>query len=235
MFEKLNQFTKKVSDLADKPALNPSELKAFFDAAPEELRNYFNNLIDALISAESGNSGAKNIGATTISGLSGSDVQSLLESLKTVHDERISSIETNPFFYYRSADILKIDHSDTLFLLGVTDPLSAGITIESNYIVFPTAGKYVLEGVADFSGLSNLETAEILIRLTYPNGTYKDDSHLVTGFTGLGGNVSAGGIPVYHSRVLDIPAGGKIRFYARCSEAPRNINNFWIKGWRISY
>jgi hypothetical protein len=47
-FEKLIAFTKKVADLSDKPSLNPSELKAQFDAAPDEARQYLNKLIDAL-------------------------------------------------------------------------------------------------------------------------------------------------------------------------------------------
>jgi hypothetical protein len=54
-FQKLDAFTKKVADLADKPALNASELKAQFDAAPEELRTYFNNLVDALNNQEAFN------------------------------------------------------------------------------------------------------------------------------------------------------------------------------------
>lgn len=45
-FQKLNSFTKKVADLADRPSLDPVAIKAQFDAAPEELRQYFNNLVD---------------------------------------------------------------------------------------------------------------------------------------------------------------------------------------------
>jgi hypothetical protein len=81
MFDKLVSFTKDVSDLADKPALNPSELKAIFDAAPDEVRVYLNKLIDALKLTTAGDSGAKNIGATAILGLGGTDVQTILESL----------------------------------------------------------------------------------------------------------------------------------------------------------
>jgi hypothetical protein len=82
-FQKLDGFSKKVSDLSDKPSLTPTALKAQFDAAPDELRVSFNALIDALKKTTSGDSGAKNIGATTISGLTGTDVQSLIENLKT--------------------------------------------------------------------------------------------------------------------------------------------------------
>jgi len=81
MFQKLVSFTKKVADLPDKPSLNPAELKAQFDAAPDEVRESLNKLIDALQKTETGDSGAKNIGATNISGLTGADVQTLLEAL----------------------------------------------------------------------------------------------------------------------------------------------------------
>jgi hypothetical protein len=86
MFSKLLAFTKKVSDFADHVTGNASDNKAQFDAAPEELREYFNNLIDALKSTTSGDSGAKNIGATSIADLTGNDVQTILESLKTYSD-----------------------------------------------------------------------------------------------------------------------------------------------------
>jgi hypothetical protein len=85
-FEKLSAFTKDVSDLADKPSLTPTELKAQFDAAPDEVRQYLNKLIDALVKTASGDSGAKNIGVTTITGLTGTDVQTLLEAINTKFD-----------------------------------------------------------------------------------------------------------------------------------------------------
>jgi hypothetical protein len=86
MFEKLESFTKKVADLADKPSLNPTELKGQFDAAPDEVRVYLNKLIDALVKTTAGDSGAKNVGTTAISGVTGSNVQALLEGLKTYGD-----------------------------------------------------------------------------------------------------------------------------------------------------
>jgi hypothetical protein len=87
MFQKLVSFTKKVADLADKPALNASQLKAQFDAAPDEVRQYLNNLIDALVRTTTGDSGAKNIGATVISGLEGTDVQTQMENMKKAIDK----------------------------------------------------------------------------------------------------------------------------------------------------
>jgi hypothetical protein len=83
MFNKLLSFTKKVQDLPDQPALTPADLKAQFDAAPDELRQYFNNFIDALMQTTSGDSGAKNVGATTVGSMTGNDVQTILGALDT--------------------------------------------------------------------------------------------------------------------------------------------------------
>jgi hypothetical protein len=83
MFQKLESFTQQVSDLADKPSLNPTELKAMFDAAPDEVRVYLNQLIDALKLTTAGDSGAKNIGVTSISGLDGTNIQTVIESIVT--------------------------------------------------------------------------------------------------------------------------------------------------------
>jgi hypothetical protein len=87
MFEKLESFMKKVSDLADRPTINP---KTQFDAAPDELRQYFNKLIDSLKLTTDGDSGAKNIGASAISGVEGTDIQSILISLKGLLDKKIA-------------------------------------------------------------------------------------------------------------------------------------------------
>lgn len=88
MLNKLLSFTKKVQDLADKPntTMTAAEVKAQFDAAPDELRLTFNQLIDDLQSFVDGDSGADNIGVSAIAGLTGGTVQSLLEELKGLDD-----------------------------------------------------------------------------------------------------------------------------------------------------
>lgn len=80
---KLNSFTQKVADLADKPQLTSADFKAKFDAAPDELRLKVNSNVDALLSTTEGDSGANNIGATALNTKSGTTVQAQLEYLQT--------------------------------------------------------------------------------------------------------------------------------------------------------
>lgn len=89
MLEKLNSFTKDVSDLPDKPLITTAELKNWFDAAPNEVREYLNKLIDALMKTTAGDSGAKNIGVSPVTGLTGADVQTILQALKTEIDNTV--------------------------------------------------------------------------------------------------------------------------------------------------
>jgi hypothetical protein len=93
--EKLLAFTSKVGDLADKPnaTMTAAQVKAQFDAAPEELRVAFNQLIDDLQSVVDGESGADNIGVTPITGLTGITVQELLEALKILVDEKSNTVD----------------------------------------------------------------------------------------------------------------------------------------------
>lgn len=84
--ETLNQFTSRVSDLPDKPntQMTAAELKAQFDAAPEEMRAKYNALVNVLKSSTAGDSGAENIGSTNISGVAGNTVHG---QLKDVFDQ----------------------------------------------------------------------------------------------------------------------------------------------------
>lgn len=116
-FDKLNSFSKKVSDLSDKPALTPTALKAQFDAAPEELRASFNALIDALKQTTSGDSGAKNIGVSAISGVNGTDIQTVLGSLATSLDnQKITSSSNENGSYVKFPDGTLIQWFHVTFL-----------------------------------------------------------------------------------------------------------------------
>lgn len=128
-FTKLLSFTKKVADLPDAPALTPAALKAQFDAAPDELRGKFNDLIDALKQTTSGDSGAKNIGVTTITGLTGSDVQTLLEALKTYADKKIAGWASN----------MRIEqHYGTFFTNGGSNKVTATVTFTTPFTSAPS-------------------------------------------------------------------------------------------------
>ncbi|WP_141431415.1 hypothetical protein [Bacillus sp. 03113] len=79
-FDRLEQFTRKITDLADKPSITASQLKDYFDAAPNEVREFLNKLMDDL----EAQSAAQNIGSTPITGLTGTNIQAILQSLYDV-------------------------------------------------------------------------------------------------------------------------------------------------------
>ncbi|TYS46765.1 WD40/YVTN/BNR-like repeat-containing protein [Bacillus infantis] len=62
------------------------QIKKDFDSRGEELKKTVNTLIDDLGKTTSGDSGAKNIGVSTIEGIAGSDVQTVLQKLKEKDD-----------------------------------------------------------------------------------------------------------------------------------------------------
>lgn len=83
---KIDQFQKRVSDLADKPNIgSAAALKAYFDSSPEELRVAVNGLIDILLSVGT-DSGAHNVGSGAISGVNGATVYEQLASIKAQID-----------------------------------------------------------------------------------------------------------------------------------------------------
>jgi hypothetical protein len=131
-FSKLTAFTKTVSDLADKPALTPAALKAQFDSSPNELKDALNALIDALKQTTAGDSGAKNLGATTISGLTGTDVQSLLESLKAGLDNRYLKTET-----YSQTEV-----NNKLSIGGSSGTISLNAGASQDFVITYPAGRF---------------------------------------------------------------------------------------------
>ena len=88
--DKIVSFVSTISDLPDQPnaidGMTAIEVKAMFDQNPEALRSSLGGLIDNLLSTTSGDSGADNIGITTISGISGSTVQSVMSGIKSYAD-----------------------------------------------------------------------------------------------------------------------------------------------------
>lgn len=85
-----------IAALADLPnatdGLTAAQLKAKFDEGGLALKTYINGtLIPALESTIDGASGADQIGATDVTGLTGATVQTLIESLKTYVDTGLAS------------------------------------------------------------------------------------------------------------------------------------------------
>lgn len=83
---KIAAFTKKVSDLADKPneaGMTAALVKSQFDSSPEELRVALNGVIDKLMAVVTGASGAHHVGSAVIDGVTGATVFEQLLSLKT--------------------------------------------------------------------------------------------------------------------------------------------------------
>lgn len=71
------------------PPMQWKDLQAWWDSSPEELRLAIVGIIDDLISAVDGASGADNIGATPITGVGDettNTVQKILEALKALDD-----------------------------------------------------------------------------------------------------------------------------------------------------
>lgn len=85
VFQKLEKFSKKVSDLSDSPSQNmtPAEIKSVFDTPPEELRVKYNELVDGLLTE-----GSTRIGAKVITGLTNDNIHTQVESLKTLTDRK---------------------------------------------------------------------------------------------------------------------------------------------------
>lgn len=187
-FIKLTAFTKKVADLADQPAAEAPELKAWFDAAPDEVRTYLNNLIDGLKSTASGDSGAKNTGATAIAGLTGTDVQSLIESLKTYTETNLSA-KTQPNYQdltlmsnwanyglgHHNAQVRKYDNGD----VDVRGVIKGGTTDLGTVIspipqgMWPSADE--LFTVSCFNTSTNTKTSAIL-KISSSDGNLTVDS-----------------------------------------------------------
>ncbi|GIN38377.1 sialidase family protein [Heyndrickxia oleronia] len=91
--QQLGEYTKLISSLDDIPIMSAADLKAYFDSAPEEIRDAYNKAIAVLLSVTDGDSGADNIGATKIKDVDGETVQTILESLKVLIDKKIGTTD----------------------------------------------------------------------------------------------------------------------------------------------
>lgn len=89
---KVNDWSQAVSSLDDKPKMTAAALKAAFDSNSNQLKPAINGIIDDL----TGSQGALNIGLTPIDGLSGSNVQAVLQAISLLiksNDVDLASLE----------------------------------------------------------------------------------------------------------------------------------------------
>ena len=76
--QKLTGFSKKITQLADQPNMQPQELKAYFDSSPEELRQAHNGLCDALCASDA----AAGLGFARSAGVPADTVQAAVENVQ---------------------------------------------------------------------------------------------------------------------------------------------------------
>lgn len=143
------------------------------------------------------------------------------------------ALSANPYFYYKGGLWGAIASSNTLNQVAVSPSLISGCHMSGSDIIVDVAGKYVLEFSALISGLSLNATFDILIRVVR-SGTNTDDVSSVMGAGQGSTNPNPQGVLNYDSIMYDLQVGDIIRFFVRASEAPHNINNVWIKGFKIS-
>ena len=153
-------LNKQVTDAADRPTGTAQQIKYLFDRlALEVVIPALNSLIDELT-----NSGAASVG-TSVSGVAGTDVQTVLEGMKALIDDRYTK---------EQADGLLGDKADKTAIA----PMLADMTIDENGVITVTrkngttkSWDTALEKIAvnfDF----NAETQKLM--LTLEDGTTKE-------------------------------------------------------------
>jgi hypothetical protein len=217
-FNPLDAFTKKVADMADQPSGTPSEIKAAFDAAPEELREYFNNLVNALKSTASGDSGAKNTGATAISGLTGTDVQSLLEGLKSYIDTNA----TGAFFGDSNGGSIAYNSGFQPLSLATVREMNSDLFMQNgtNNIQVKKSGVYSVDINIQRSDV----TAGQTFVLGFNDGTKNYEVQMIMGATSWnsasGPNLTR--VPFQFNYATRINANANIYFYINTPDGPRS-------------
>lgn len=116
---KITDWTQPVSSLDDRPQMTAAALKAAFDSNTNQIKPAVNGMIDDL----TGKGGAGNIGVDVIAGVTGTTVQAMLATLKTLIDLCDTSAESD--------DKLNLKADKT-----TTDKLVKTITLNADTGVF---------------------------------------------------------------------------------------------------
>lgn len=147
--EKIN-YTKDWTSSVDFPTREVSEtrVRADIQYLYDEIKVTFNRLIDALEASTGTTSGASQVGATTITGISGTNVQAILESISTLAQTLSSNMNT-------LVSSVAYDSSNGNFTITKFDGSSSVIQTELEKVV---------------TNFSYNESTKKLT-LTYPDGT----------------------------------------------------------------
>jgi hypothetical protein len=146
-----------------------TEIKEKWDSRANELRTTINTVIDALSSTVDGDSGANGVKATTINGLEGTDLQTLIESLKSFVDAHKAN--TNNPHLVTPAQL-------NVYTKGELDPFLRGGDTVIKEEVFTIINSNLGDGTFTYSDKNNITktgsiTAEGYQVFTLQSGTYE--------------------------------------------------------------
>ena len=152
-YDKLNGFTKKVSNLADSPSNNmtPAQIKEWFDSSPEELRTAFNNLVDKL-NVEDADMKARLVAVSnnlnTLNSLTNKQVQEISDLFSSVSevDYKIAKFQSADYDY---SEPVAVSPSGIPYMFFVTNDGVLGVeervankTYYQDYVVSPDGNKF---------------------------------------------------------------------------------------------
>lgn len=160
-----------------------------------------------------------------------------LNNAETQYDQAVTYVDTkvNPYFgnvfgptnYGTASNLQQMNIGTAGYLIG-------GCTLGLNEVFFPLGGIYCFDAEATISGLNAGKNFELILRVYQADGvTYSDTNWIVSGYSGGAGNNNEN-ITNNSHRLVSIPSNGKIRVYIRIGEAPRTINMFGVRIWKIS-
>ena len=152
-YEKLDRFSKKVSDLADSPSANmtPQQIKEWFDTSPEEMRKAFNNLVDKLNVEDSDiktklSNASQNLNTlNTMTTAQSQDIAELFTEIQT-YDYKLAKVSSAAFDY---SVPVAVSPSGIPYMFIVANDGVLGVeekepnkTYHSDYIVSPDGNKF---------------------------------------------------------------------------------------------
>lgn len=164
-----------LADLLTPGTYTPSELKAVFHNNWNGILVYLNAIKTVLESTTDADSGADNIGATAIAGLTGGTVQSLLESLNTLKATLASPTFTGTVVLPSTTSIGTVTSTEIGYLDNVTSSIQTQLNAKQ-------ALDATLTALASFNtnGLIKQTSADTFTAVASPTGAVVGDSDVQT-------------------------------------------------------